>query len=99
MLTTLHAHDAFYLLIHSFSMPKLLFTLRSAPCFAYDLLGQYDSVIQASVMSLLNIDLNASSFALKQAALPVSVGGLGIRMAMDSALPAFLSSVMVQIVL
>jgi hypothetical protein len=28
-------------------------------------------------MSLLNIDLNASSLALKQAVLPVSVGGLG----------------------
>jgi hypothetical protein len=67
--------------------------LQSAPCFAYDLLGQYDCVIQASLMSLLNIDLNASSFALKQAVLPVSVGGLGIRMATDLALSALLSSV------
>jgi hypothetical protein len=48
-LATLHAHDAFYLLIHCFcSRPKLLYTLRIAPCFAYDLLGQYDCVIQAS---------------------------------------------------
>jgi hypothetical protein len=65
-LSTLHAHDAFYLLIHCFSMPKLQYTLRSAPCFAYELLGQYDCVIQASLMSLLSIDLNGSSFALNR---------------------------------
>jgi hypothetical protein len=73
-------------------MSESLLTLRSVPCFAYDLLGQYDCVIQTSLMSLLNIDLNASSFALKQAVLPVSAGGLGIGQATDLALPAFLSS-------
>jgi hypothetical protein len=51
-LSKLHAHDAFYLLIHCFSMPKLLYTLLSAPCFAYDSFGTvrlcYTSVVDVS---------------------------------------------------
>jgi hypothetical protein len=70
-----------------------LYTLRSAPCFADGSLAQYDNVIQVTLQSLLNIDLNASVAALTQAFLPVSAGGLGIRMATDLALPAFMSSI------
>ncbi len=39
----------------------------------------------------MNIDL--FNFTWKQANLPVSNGGLGVRLAVDLALPAFLSSV------
>ena len=46
-----------------------------------------------TLQSLLNIDLSASVAALTQAVLPVSAGGLGIRMATDLALPAFMSSI------
>jgi hypothetical protein len=45
--------------------------------------------LQASLMSLLNINSSAGSFALKQTVLSVSTGGLGIGMATDLALQAF----------
>jgi hypothetical protein len=45
--------------------------------------------LQASLMSLLNINSSAGSFALKQTVLSVSTGGLGTGMATDLALQAF----------
>ena len=52
----------------------------------------YGDVIKHSLQDLLNVQL--SSIAYSQATLPVSFGGLGVRLASDLALPAFLSSVM-----
>ena len=91
-LSLLNAHDALFLLKNCFAIPKLTYTLRSAPCFKHvQLLSDYDSVLRSSVQSILNITL--SDEAWNQIALPVASGGLGIRRAMDIALPAFLSSV------
>lgn len=93
-LTTLHTHDAFCLLPLCFSIHKLLYTLRSAPRFADGSLGlQYERVIEMTLQSLVNIDLSASVASLTQAVLLVSAGGLGIRMATDIALAAFMSSI------
>jgi len=69
------------------------YTLRSAPCFSNDLLSQYDSAIYDCLLKLLNINFNSNALAWKQATLPASFGGLGIRWASDLALPAFLSSI------
>ena len=90
-LTTLGAHDALFLLKNCFGMPKLLYTLRSAPCYQSSILTQYDTVIRQTLQLILNLDLTESVW--NQATLPVSRGGLGVRLATDLTLPAFLSFV------
>ena len=80
-LTTLGAHDALFLLKNCFGMPKLLYTLRSAPCYQSSILTQYDTVIRRTLQLILNLDLTESVW--NQATLPVSRGGLGVRLATD----------------
>jgi len=90
-LTTLAAHDALFLLKNCFSIPKLLYTLRCAACYKSSVLEQYDNVIRHTLKIVLNVDLTEDVW--RQATLPVSSGGLGVRLATDLALPAFLASV------
>ena len=90
-LTLLEPHDALFLLKNCFSIPKLTYTLRSAPCYSRSLLSEYDMLIRSSLQTILNVSLSDESW--EQATLPVANGGLGIRRATDIALPAFLSSV------
>jgi hypothetical protein len=89
-LTILDPHDALFLLRHCFSLPKLLYVLRAAPCFQSDCLDQYDNVIRTTLEAVLNNTLNDRAW--QQASLPVDLGGLGIRSAKDLSLPAHLSS-------
>ena len=90
-LTSLNAHDALFLLKNCFSTPKLLYTLRCLLCYQSAVLPQYDAVIKNTLQVVLNIELNDVTWS--QATLPVANGGLGVRLATDLALPAFLSSV------
>ena len=90
-LTSLGAHDALFLLKNCFGLPQLLYTLRCAASFKSPILQEYDSVIQHTLKVILNVDL--TDHVWRQASLPVSSGGIGIRLATDLALPAFLSSV------
>ena len=93
-LTTLDAHDALLLLENSSSTPKLLYTLRCATCYKSDILSilsEYNNAIRCTLKVVLNMDLTDTAWS--QATLPVSSGGLGIRLATDLALSAFLSSV------
>ena len=55
------------------------------------LLEEYDDVIRTTLQAIMNVTL--ADDAWEQATLPVASGGLGIRRAADTALPAFLSSV------
>ena len=87
----LNAHDALFLLKNCFSIPKLMYTLRSAPCYTHQLLEEYDDVIRSTLQHIMNVSL--SDDVWDQATLPVANGGLGIRRATDVALPAYLSSV------
>jgi len=89
-LLQLNSHDALFLLRHCFSTPKLLYCLRSSPCFSSQVLLQYDDIIIQTLQQLLNVQMTAT--AHNQATLPVAFGGLGVRLASDLALPAFLSS-------
>ena len=74
-----------------FSLPKLLYFLRTSPCFEeVDLLQQYDSIIRKSLSKICNVNFDESSYT--QAILPVSKGGIGIASASQIALPAFLAS-------
>ena len=87
----LDSHPGLFLLKNAFSLPRLLFTLRSAPCHHHqELLAECDVITRSTTKALCNIHLDDNSWP--QAKLPVRYGGLELRTAADLALPAFLSS-------
>ena len=88
----LSAHDALLLLIHSFSMPKLMYLLRTAPCFKSPSLAEYDAVLCSILSKVTNTPLEPNNPYWSQASLPVKSGGLGVRSAVELAPSAFLSS-------
>ena len=84
----LDGHPGLFLLKNAFSLPRLLLTLRSAPCHHHpELLAEYDVITRSTTEALCNIHVNGSSWS--QAKLPVRYGGLGLRTAADLALPAW----------
>lgn len=90
-LKDLDSHYGFYILKNCFSIPKFLYVLRTFPCFELPhKLLQFDDIQRTSLETILNCNITPESY--DQAFLPVSMGGLGLRRAMDLALPAFLSS-------
>ena len=74
----LTSHDALLLLRHSFAIPKVLYILRTSPCFLSDRLESFDDVLRNMLRNILNVDLALESTSL-QASLPVRMGGIGIR--------------------
>ena len=91
-LTHLSSHDAILLLKHSLALPKLLHCLRTAPCFLSPGLHEYDKLLKAIVSEITNIHFSEESRSWSQATLPVRLGGLGIRSAVQVAPSAFLVS-------
>ena len=90
-LSTIDAHDALFLLRNCFSMPKLTYFLRTAPCFLNKaILQEYDAYIRHSIQKILNVRLEEAAW--NQSTLPINLGGLGLKLASEVALPAFLSS-------
>jgi len=87
-LKNLNTHDAFYLLKNCFSSPKLVYTLRSAPCYNSQIINHYDDSTRSILQAILTDD------GWHQAKLPVKHGGLSLLSASDLALPAFLASVL-----
>jgi hypothetical protein len=71
-------------------MPRLLYTLRTAPCADSHQLVLYDNLLRVTTSSALNIDLDDTRW--RQASLPVRWGGLGIRGAVLLAPSAYLAS-------
>ena len=88
-LEQLSAQDAILLVRHSFALPKLLYNLRTSPCFLSPVLQEYDKLLQAIMGRITNIHYDP---AWAQATLPVKMGGLGIRSAVQLAPSAFLAS-------
>ena len=89
-ITLLLAHDALCLLRSAFTLPKLLFLLRAAPCYQSQKVADFDKLQRALLESLCNISLDDHSWL--QASLPINSGGLGIRSAVLLAPSAFLAS-------
>jgi hypothetical protein len=89
-LSMLHSHDALILLRNGLSVPKLLYTMRTALCVDCPSLARFDSLLRTGLSSILNVDLSDEKWL--QASLPVKDGGLGIRCAATLALSAFLAS-------
>ena len=91
-LSYLHAQDALLLLRHSFTIPKLLYTLRTLPCFLSYELSIYDNILKSITSMITNVPLGNSVTTWTQASLPVKQGGLGIWSAVQLASSAFLAS-------
>ena len=85
------SHDALTLLRHSFAIPRVLYTLRTAPCFLSGHLKSFDDILRSTLSSIVNIHLDSES-AWLQASLPMKGGGIGIRRATQLAPSAFLAS-------
>ena len=73
----IHAHDAFCLLCHAFALPKVLYILRTTPCFQSFLLQNFDTLLRTLLGEIANISIDDLTWA--QASLPVLSGGLGVR--------------------
>ena len=91
ILTLISRQDALLILRSSLGSPKLLHTLRCSPCTNHPTLAVYDSLVQKGLELILNIVITESQWA--QVALPIKMGGLGIRRVSWLGLPAFLASV------
>lgn len=82
-------HIAFYVLKNCFSLPKLIFLLRTTPTWkCKDFIEDFDKHIKSSVESSTNCKLDTDVWIL--ASMPVNRGGLGVRRVQDTGLPAFL---------
>lgn len=88
----LHVQDALLLLHHLFALPKLMYLLRTSPCFLSSKLQDYDDLLRESVSSITNNNLSVDDQVWIQATLPVKFGGLGIRSAVQLAPSAYLAS-------
>jgi len=89
-LTLISRHDALLILRISLGTPRMLHTIRSAPCVGHHGLIRYDNRLRVGLEQILNITLSENLWS--QATLPIKYGGLGIRRVPQLALPAFLAS-------
>jgi len=84
------SHDALILLRASLSAPKVLHTLRCAPCVDHPSLHKFDELLRSGISRITNSDLGDDHWT--QASLPVGDGGLGVRKIASLAIPAYLAS-------
>ena len=91
-ISLLDRHPAFFLLKNCFSMPKLMYLLRSSPTFQHpDLLADFDDCLKSCATDICNVSFDDIGWI--QATLPIRLGGIGLRRASDLALPAYLASI------
>src|SRR6218665_2838174 len=86
----LRTQAALILLRANFGAAKLIFLLRTAPCYAHPALGRMDDEIRRSLENILNISLNNIQFI--QVTLPIRDGELGVRRVSMLATSAYLAS-------
>ena len=85
-------HSEFVLLRSCFSLPKIVFLMRSTdPTHHQNLWATFDSLIRDTLTHILGSAVDAKQWA--QAQLPVAMGGLGLRGAVDHCAGAYISSV------
>ena len=76
-------HDGILLLRNSFSIPKLLYILRTSSCFLSSTLITYDVLLKSIVSSITNIHFSDDDQAWSQATYPDRFSGLGFRSAVQ----------------
>ena len=87
----LDAHYGFFMLKNCFSLPKLLYFLRTSTCFNHPaLLEKYDKIVRAGISKACNV--NSDDILSIELALPAELGGLRVSSASLLALPGFLVS-------
>ena len=89
-LPLLEAHDSLCLLWSTFVIPKLLYILRTAPCFLSPSLDRFDGLQRSQIESICNIQRSDASWL--QPSLPINNRGLGIRSPAMLAPSAYLAS-------
>ena len=83
----------FCLLRSCLSLPKIMFTLRTVDTTAHrPLLSQFDRETRESLNRILGAPLDDLQW--RQAKLPVALGGMGLRAAMDHGAAAFSTSLL-----
>ena len=87
----LSSQDALLILRNSMATPKVLYILRTAPCYLSDQLNTFDDGFRSILSDVLNVDHSREQDWL-QASLPVCAGGLGIHRAAHVAPSAYLAS-------
>ena len=87
----LSSQDALLILRNSMAIPKVLYILRTAPCYLSDQLNTFDDALRSILSDVLNSDLSNEQ-AWLQASLHVRAGGLGVRRAAQLAPSAYLAS-------
>jgi hypothetical protein len=84
-------HSEYVLLRSCFSLPKIVFLLRSTdPTHHQELWATFDDLIRDTTNQILGSAINDQQWA--QAQLPVAMGGLGLRGAVEHSAGAFVSS-------
>ena len=79
------------MLKNGFSLPKLLYFLRTSTCFNHTvLLEKYDKTVRDGLSKVRNV--NFDDISSTQLALLAEIGGLGVSSASLLALPTFLVS-------
>ena len=87
----LDAHYGFFMLKNCFSLPKLLYFLRTSTCFNHPArFEKYDKTVRDGLSKVCKV--NFDNISSTQLALPAEMGGLGFSSASLLALPAFLAS-------
>ena len=84
-------HHALLLLRYALAISKVLYFVRSSPCFLSPRLQEFDSLLHSTLSLVLNVDLSRES-AWLQAILSVSGGGIGTRSPSMHASSAHLAS-------
>ena len=89
-LELIESHQAFFILKNCLSIPKLIYLLRSAPCFKYkEKLEVFNTAIKTNMGKICNVSFGKENWS--QASLPIKHAGLGLRSTVDLSLPCFLS--------
>jgi hypothetical protein len=73
-------HDALLLLRHALAIPKVLYPLKSSPCFLSPRQQEFDSPLHSTLSLVLNVDISRESTWV-HATLPISHGGIGVCLA------------------
>lgn len=90
-LRKLNSHQSFFLLRHSFSIPRLTYILRTTPCWhAMDSLNEYDDLLRTSLEGVINCQLDSNAWI--ECSLSVKCGGLGLRNVTNLCFSSFLGS-------
>jgi len=90
-LELIEPHQAFFILKKRLSVSKLIYLLRSAPCFkCKEELEVFETAIKNNMENICNVSFGEENWS--QASLPTRQAGLGLRSAADLSLPSFLSS-------